>query len=287
MQWALCVGAGVSRNAGLPGWPGLVRDVCEEFGVPIPEKPDPLNYTEMLEICRKRAATPEGFWASVGDRLCVDVDETELHRLLLSLPFAVFATTNFDCLLEAGHAVMDDVGIPRSIAYPTATAGDVNSRRLVHLHGKCSCEGHPAMADETVVLTSSSYAHAYSDDLSFLPGLLDFMFNKYRVLFVGVSLQDPDFSAVLRRVRRRLERVARGGTLVHEADGHAALVATSTGDVPGKDWEWGGTGIGVQPIFYDNPEEGEHENLLRILGWLTSNVVPPALEPVVEVDSNG
>jgi hypothetical protein len=196
------LGSGVSAGAGLPDWPGLLRELIE-----IGFRREILNQAERDELVA---------WAAKPDYLMeadailrkfgrgefqdfmarkfntATAGPTELHRTLASMPFAAFVTTNFDRLLEDAWSAV------RHSALEVLTHKDRGALRnpfgrgtafLLKTHG---CASKP----DTLVLGLEEFRESIHDNRP-CQTLMQSIFLRYQVLFIGHSLSDPDLLFLL------------------------------------------------------------------------------------------
>jgi len=194
----LFVGAGISMTVGLPSWRALVSeianlvsydpDIFHSFG-------DYLALAEYYKLTTgsigKLRSIMDVQWHSDDRRR--DVRNSQLHKLLVTLPFPLIYTTNYDRYLEWA---CEDHAIPfRKITNVRDIVGlRQNERQIVKFHGDFD-------ADESIVLTESHFFERLSFE-----GPLDIKlradFLGKTVLFVGYSLSDINMRLMLYRLQR-------------------------------------------------------------------------------------
>jgi hypothetical protein len=277
-SWALWTGAGLSTAAGLPNWATLVREAAAEFGVAIPANDREIEsnaYPALLAECVERAPSEGAFWSFVAARLCGGTP-APVHGLVASLPFELFLTTNYDCLLEPAHALREGPD-PRVVAYPDLNVRFVNGGRLIYLHGRCMCDGAgDPLSEDRVVLTERSYQEAYAERRSTLSALLQLILADFSVLFVGASLSDWQ-QWQLMETARQLRSAAEARPGGRPGRDHYAITKAPTSAVgAAADQTFKGTRFGIRPIFYRPDPSGGHGAVELIARWLSSTVVRPS-----------
>jgi hypothetical protein len=185
-QWVLFVGAGLSMGAGLPSWQELVAPLAEALGATDPA--DPLDVAQVYEGEFGRAdleATVCALTCSSGKEL------TEVHALLPSLRSRLWATTNFDDLLER---TLKDAGADYRVAVENR---DLSARpaaewMVLKLHGD---RGTPS----TIRITKHDLYGSCPETEFLWNRLCDRMIDS-TALFLGYGMGDPDFTRTLVRL---------------------------------------------------------------------------------------
>jgi hypothetical protein len=202
-KWLPVVGAGMSLNASVPMgkkmplWGGLGKALAEEL--PDFEANGTLDAISAYEHEFGRARLIE----RLSDLLLIkEAQPGNAHKEFCTLPFDIVCTTNFDFLLERQYDLT-----PRYV-YPvvdedqlsintTGTAGTL----LLKFHGDLR---HP----NRLVVTEADY----DGFLSKFPLLATYLSNQLitkTAMFIGYSLDDPDFRQIWHIVSNRLGRSRR------------------------------------------------------------------------------
>jgi hypothetical protein len=191
-QGVVCfVGSGPSIDAGLPTWDELLRACARRLGVE-GDIGTALNAGRYLEVAQY-LASPNGERAlqeCVADLLRKnDRSPGDIHRLIVSIPFAGIVTTNYDLLLSDA-----DIGrfFELPVTHQTSAFSSLPRRRFMfHLHGHIN---DPA----TIILAKSGYDRFA---LGHSEGALQFvrtLFHTRTVLFLGFGFRDENVDALLR-----------------------------------------------------------------------------------------
>jgi len=196
----LFVGAGVSKNVGVPTTDEIVAEIAKQLGYD-PEWFRSLgDHRTLAEYYRlvKGTLGPLRSWMDVTwHRADVSVRESRIHRLIVELDFPVVYTTNYDRWLEKAY---DAYGKPYT---KIAHVGDLLEVRpgvtqIIKFHGDFD-------DDASLVLTESSY-YERLDFESALDLKLQSDVLSRPVLFIGYSLSDINIRYLLYKLHRLWEQ---------------------------------------------------------------------------------
>ena len=208
------VGAGFSRNAvtrageKMPLWDDLGRALAQEL--PDYGYAGALDAVSAYEHEYSRAKLVE----KLQGLLLTDTARPGMaHGAFCSLPFELVVTTNFDFLLEQGYARLQRHCQPVINEDQLSVHFDKPSVALLKLHGDLH---HP----NRLVATEEDY-DAFLNRYPLLATYLANLLIRMTPLFLGYSLDDPDFRQVWQVIGDRLGRLRRQAyTIAVGADRH-------------------------------------------------------------------
>lgn len=202
------VGAGISQfysntenDKPFPSWDGLIEklvidDFKENFCI------DYLKTAQIFEDTYSRKKLLE----TVKELFPKNYDCSDLHKLIFEVEPAHIITTNYDNLLEKAmeqknydgkyHIVNEDNSIPLSKS---------KQNLLVKAHGDFD--------KNNIVLSENDY-NDYDKNFPLILSFMRFIFSKYKVLFIGFSLSDPNFNKILYWVKSVLKENSIKHTLI-------------------------------------------------------------------------
>ncbi len=191
----LFVGAGVSKNLGLPDWEDLINHIAKELGY------DPSifnilgnnNYLELAEFYKltKGSIGPLRSWMDVEwDKGKEKIENSKIHENIVKLNFPIIYTTNYDRMLEYSYqkfAPSKEVSRVVDIEDLKDINGD--KTQIIKFHGDFD-------KDESLVLAESDYFRRLSFenplDIKFRSDMLG-----KSVLFIGYGLNDLNIRYML------------------------------------------------------------------------------------------
>ena len=214
----LC-GAGVSRPAGMPDFPGLARDVVEELGtsedtpsrtmlsrwddesIPADARP---SLDQILNLLQQEYAAGEIDYLIAKRLKTKPRTDITAHETILRLSKSVdgkpqIITTNFDLLFEKA------TGRKLSTYVPPALPDLVSAQKLngiVYLHGRINSRIRRGEGRQGFVVSSSDFGRAYLAEgwaTRFMRDLLD----QYIVVLLGYSANDPPVRYLLQGLHTR------------------------------------------------------------------------------------
>jgi hypothetical protein len=195
----LFVGAGVSKNVGVPTTDEIVTEIAKQLGHD-PESfralGDHRALAEYYKLVRGTLGPLRSWMDVTWHRNEVCVTESRIHRLIVELSFPIVYTTNYDRWLEKAY---DAYGKPYT---KIANVGDLLESRpgvtqIVKFHGDFD-------DDASLVLTEESFFERL-DFQSALDIKLQSDVLGRPVLFIGYSLSDVNIRYLLYKLQRLWE----------------------------------------------------------------------------------
>ena len=185
------MGAGLSQQAGMPGWEGLIKKLRAAAGSP-PKRFNP--FSAALEMETLRESLDKTYLAALREAFDLTGRELpEAYRRLSNVRFDQLATTNIDDLLHVVATVLR--GDEESAIYVYGSDNFLG-KSYYYLHGRLKTARRPG----DLVLCRDDYAVAYGPGGEALQVLEALARAPGPLLFIGSSMGDVDIQYILRHV---------------------------------------------------------------------------------------
>ena len=187
-----------------PSWNDLVKefipdDMSEKSGV------DDLKRVQIYQDLNSK----ESVTLKVQELFPRDYDCFDIHQLIFDTEPEHVITTNYDHLLEKAMRLKWD-GKYQVIDCDEAIPFSKSKRNfLVKAHGDI-CRGN-------IVLSEKDY-NDYDKNFPLILSFLRYVFSKYKILFIGFSLNDPNFNKILYWVKNILNENSIRHTVILHSD---------------------------------------------------------------------
>ena len=200
----LFAGAGVSIDAGMPGWNAMLWslvervDNCIGLSVDDQKEIDHLlekgDYEIIADYCKSKLGNHD-FAEQIQKCLHQTNKPPRAHQLLARIPFCAAITSNYDNLIEENHTNYRVI-LPRDLSqqnkrYFTGLL-DGDQFPIFKIHG--------TMDDpESIVLTDADYRRVIFQNDQYRENLREIFENK-SLLFVGFSFRDRSINLLLQEI---------------------------------------------------------------------------------------
>lgn len=187
----LFIGAGVSKNSGVPMWSELIEQMKRELPESVQNEKDDLKLAQLYKDSRGE----KEYLEMVMNTLCHNkIIPNPIHKELLALNPVHIITTNYDDLIEQEirneykqfAIVRSDKDIPKMM-YPNA---------LIKMHGDYTFGN--------IVLAENDY-YNYHKTFALTRAFVQSLFASKLVVFVGFSFADINLKMILNDVKNILE----------------------------------------------------------------------------------
>lgn len=184
------IGAGVSMGAGYPSWTGLLREIGDELGVRSTDVHD-LSALAQWSIQESGGATRVR--SVIKEQIGVEYPVPSVLETVARLPTRHIWTTNYDRLIERAFSSIRRPLDVVSSASDLALRITPGASRLYKMHGSVD-------RLDDVVISTDDYELFRRRRGAFLP-LLQAHLTSMSILFIGLSLTDPNIRHVLSLIR--------------------------------------------------------------------------------------
>jgi hypothetical protein len=187
---AVFVGAGTSVAAKYPSWADLLTDIGEEIGV---RSRDIHDLAALAQWHISETGGSRGVRQVIKREIDVDRDIPPAIEILARLPTRHIWTTNYDRLIERAFQAINRPLDTVSGAANLALRATPGAARLYKMHGSID-------RLDDIVISTDDYELFGSKRGAFRP-LLQAHLSSMSMLFVGLSLTDPNIRHVLSLIR--------------------------------------------------------------------------------------
>jgi len=189
------VGAGVSKNSGLPDWKELIKDYAEYRGI------KEFTSKEYLTI-------PEEVFERYGSLKYYEIAEkrfsgkyfpNSIHKILKEMDLTYIITTNYDTLIEDEIKNLQVVSKDEDLPYTSS------NRMLIKMHGD--------FKNKNIVLKKSDYDN-YEKNFPLISTFIKGLFTTNTILFIGYSYNDVNVQQIMNWIKEILKEETRKAFLV-------------------------------------------------------------------------
>jgi len=192
------IGAELSKPAGYPTWFEFLEILKTETeywsGITIDD--EHLDNYERAEEYRNKLGI-ENYRNIIQREFDPDNNKQpwlSVHRDLVSMPFASWVTTNYDCILENAIRAID--GDPVYSFTPNHPITKLRNRQIFHIHGIID-HSNLFETQDSIILTRTDFDRAYTPE-SNLVKLITCLYTELTIFFVGFNVRDPFLMRILK-----------------------------------------------------------------------------------------
>jgi signal transduction histidine kinase len=213
----LFIGSGLSQSCGLPSWNKLIMPLAKKVKIALPKNETTVSSDKLLKIAQK-------YEMNFGRRLLNEhifknLDTTGIKPSnsmvsLTKLPINIWVTTNMDNLLEI---TLHNAGIQKRLIVQDKDIPYISSdaHTLIKLHGTIDQK-------DSYIITRNDY-DTYFKKFEGIRNLMSFLIRSKTFLFIGYSLNDPDFNQINTEIAYELQE--------HKRKAYAFIVNPNQGDM--------------------------------------------------------
>lgn len=197
---AIFLGAGLSVGAKYKDWKELLKEPAESIGLNVEkEQYDLISLAEYIKNERNRTYINEILLEEFFNK--PNINPTDNHRLLASLPIDIYWTTNYDDLMEkALQDAKKPIAVKRKQSDLSIFTRDQEAV-VYKMHGDISDPNN-------AILTRTDY-EMYDTNRVLFKEALEGQVVTRTFLFIGFSFTDPNLERMLTRIRHTLKESSR------------------------------------------------------------------------------
>ena len=189
------VGAGVSKNSGLPDWKELIKDYAEYRGI---KEFTSKEYLTIPEEVFERYGSLK-YYEIAEKRFSGEYFPNSIHRILKEMDLTYIITTNYDTLIEDEIKNLQVVSKDEDLPYTSS------NRMLIKMHGD--------FKNKNIVLKKSDYDN-YEKNFPLISTHIKGLFTTNTVLFIGYSYNDTNIQQIMNWIKEILKEKTRKAFLV-------------------------------------------------------------------------
>lgn len=190
------VGAGVSRNSGIPTWSELIKELAKDLGIKPKGKDskenDIFSNDEFLKIPQYyyNERKEKEYYDKLKEILDKDFYPNDIHKIIFELNPAHIVTTNYDNLLEQQANQWQTNRKYCKVANDIELSTAPNCNFIIKMHGEF----------DNIVLKESDY-DSYSNNFKLTETYVKGLFATHTILFVGFSADDSNVRRILQWIK--------------------------------------------------------------------------------------
>jgi SIR2-like domain len=200
----LFIGAGVSRDSGLPDWNDLLEELDDsEYAEEQLRILRQLDLRDRATLIERKLGSRRALILKIKEKLDRSGGSIGLtHALLASLGAQQAITTNYDDLFETACAWRENTTSAQPLAVLPYEVVQQGQPWLLKLHGSLR-DSHDSHLQDDIVLTRTDYMRVQRQRGA-LFGIVQAVLMTKHLLFVGYSLTDEDFHQLVDEIREAM-----------------------------------------------------------------------------------
>lgn len=183
------VGAGISANSGVPTWNELIKEMAKELGeFDVDKHPD--LFMKIPQYYFNERGEKEYYEKLNEIFLKKKYYTNPIHRQIFNLNPTHIITTNYDTLLE--EAAIQEGKFFQTVKHDLDLPYNNFNKTLIKMHGD--------FENRNIVLKEDDYLN-YSSNFALIENYIRSLIATNTVLFIGYSVNDPNFNLIFQWVK--------------------------------------------------------------------------------------